>query len=113
MASEFDADVAAVVDNMPLLQLPREVRHEIFTPGDPLDFYGARDGKLHANGAEFHIKGINWCAAPESCLRAAAPAHPMPAARPYTFAKGPLTRCGALACTVRAQVWHRGQAADA
>ena len=44
------------------VQLPLEPRREVFTAGVPLDFYGARDGKLHANGAEFHIKGINWCA---------------------------------------------------
>ena len=25
-----------------------------------VNFYGANDGKLHANGKEFHIKGINW-----------------------------------------------------
>ena len=53
-----------VVDAMPLLsrRANDEARRVVFTAGEPLDFYGARDGKLHANGGEFHIKGINWCA---------------------------------------------------
>lgn len=54
--------VSSHVDNMPLLQQPLEERRILYTPGTPLDFYGARDGKLHANGMVFHIKGINWCA---------------------------------------------------
>ena len=67
MASDAEYEAAAVkeiVDNMPLLQQPLEERRVMYTPGTPLDFYGARDGKLHANGAEFHIKGINWCVQP-------------------------------------------------
>lgn len=58
---EAEDAVARFVDRMPLLQKPFEERRLVFTPGTPLDFYGAGDGKLHANGAEFHIKGINWC----------------------------------------------------
>ena len=56
---DADAAVNAIVDAMPLLRFPEE-RRVVFTPGVPLDFYGAMDGKLHANGDEFHIKGINW-----------------------------------------------------
>ena len=53
-----------IVNGMPLLQFGTEsARRIVFTPGEPLDFYGAHDGKLHANGGEFHIKGINWCVA--------------------------------------------------
>ena len=58
--SDEDAAVEAIVDDMPLLKITPRARNTIFTPGVPLDFYGARDGKLHANGEEFHIKGINW-----------------------------------------------------
>ena len=60
VASDADDKAAALVDNMPLLQRPAEPRRVILTKGVPLDFYGARDGMLHADGAEFHIKGINW-----------------------------------------------------
>ena len=54
-----DDAVRAVVDAMPLLRMPTSERRTLYTPSEPLDFYGD-DGKLHANGEEFHIKGINW-----------------------------------------------------
>ena len=60
MFSEADVAVKDIVDAMPLLQLPKAERSVVFTPGAPLDFYGNGDGKLHANGREFDIKGINW-----------------------------------------------------
>ena len=53
-------EVESIIGNMPLLQQPREQRRTEFVVDKPLDFYGARDGKLHANGQVFHIKGINW-----------------------------------------------------
>ena len=62
MFSEADVAVKDIVDAMPLLQLPTAERSVVFTPGAPLDFYGNGDGKLHANGRELDIKGINWCA---------------------------------------------------
>lgn len=52
--------VASVVDAMDLLRFHPEKQRVILTRGEPLDFYGAGDGKLHANGDVFHIKGINW-----------------------------------------------------
>ena len=70
---EAEDAVARIVNSMPLLQKPLEERQNIYTPGAPLDFYGAGDGKLHANGQEFHIKGINWCAQQRNALQGAIP----------------------------------------
>ena len=55
-----DDAVASVVGRMPLLHKPREARRTMVVNNDPLDFYGAKDGMLHANGDVFHVKGINW-----------------------------------------------------
>lgn len=53
--------VETVIQKMPLQKLGylMQPRRAILTNGEPLNFYGANDGKLHANGGEFHIKGIN------------------------------------------------------
>lgn len=59
--------VRTVLDAMPLLKMPRASRRTILTTGAPLDFYGAADGKLHANGGEFHIKGIKCARLPRGC----------------------------------------------
>ena len=52
--------VASIVGRMEHLKLPAEPRRTMIVNDQPLDFYGARDGMLHANGEVFHIKGINW-----------------------------------------------------
>ena len=59
MTSMAMIEVNRQIDSLPMLQNIRP-RRTVFTKGAPFDFYGARDGKLHANGQEFNIKGINW-----------------------------------------------------
>ena len=74
-------EAARQVDSMPMLHTPRE-RTSIRTGGAPLDFYAGRNGRLYANGEEFHFKGINWCAS-RLCPDAACPCD-VSAMRPRT-----------------------------
>ena len=49
------------VFSLPALQNPKLPRKVINVEhGVPINFYGAKDGRLHANGMEFRVKGINW-----------------------------------------------------
>jgi len=55
-----DRVVDSIVDSMPLLSMPLAQRGTLYTAGEPFDMGGRGDGKLYADGKEFHIKGINW-----------------------------------------------------
>jgi hypothetical protein len=62
MTSVAMLEVTRQIDSLPMLHTVRP-RRSVFTKGAPFDFYAARDGRLHANGQEFNVKGINWCGA--------------------------------------------------
>mmetsp|Transcript_25260 Transcript_25260/g.57552 ORF Transcript_25260/g.57552 Transcript_25260/m.57552 type:complete len:115 (-) Transcript_25260:3008-3352(-) len=55
--SEAEARANELANRMPVV-----VADVLYVPqAGALDFYGAGDGRLHANGKVFHVKGINWC----------------------------------------------------
>ena len=57
MTSAAMTEVQRQVNNLLTRHSPQP-RQVIFTAGEPLNFYGARDGKLYANGKPFHVKGV-------------------------------------------------------
>ncbi|KAL1523818.1 hypothetical protein AB1Y20_018740 [Prymnesium parvum] len=56
-AADVDAEARAelLAHGVPIVPVD-----ELYAPNGVLDFYGAGDGRLHANGKVFYLRGINW-----------------------------------------------------